>query len=1711
MPGTAQNYPLPGKKGQADVKCTGCGSPNEGKKTYPYDNPLVRFVGRYGDSSTTLSVQHAGMRTTRARTVRVSPATNRLYIWMGEAVFGYKLDTFFTSKLASGTVPGSRVGTGSTYALRNPIEKVAMPDSFWYAEARQSGWTTALVDSQRHLNDFDVDDRGYVYVATVYFGWGVARDSGDTSGEHMTFVNQSSPTGISSSDSIVSIRSGNKYYAVVTTNTKAGAGSVIYDVTNPASPSALSTRRGFEHGMLTWAKSDSAQRLGYITADGRLRVYDYAGFINGAAPLADFGPNSGRKLNDLSFDEAGRVWVAEGSASTLTGNVLWRLTPSGAGYSKSELDVYGGTFSPERIDANGGYIALQGRNSGGLDLTLLKVDGGTPRVIDTDRFFQKYYHVAPGADYATPIFQYIAIKGVRVVEQGSKTYLMYSANCLGDTFEIEGGEAISASVVAGGNGTPNPNARSTEDGPFYGDTVRFKATTTNPAANYTVDWDFDNSESGNANAAQSSLGATVAHQFTGLSTAAKVSAVKNVSAFATGDPSIADTIALTLKTPKARVGLPGSTVPMTQENRGPFEVVAGESFTDASDGTVEGHFATWTIDGTPTKLLPNASIPVGALGAHTLGFSASYGKYNDQTFASTSPFVVGISNVNYTVKPFVAKLRAPESTASTFIFRADARKTSDTSLLSATQWNVTWTVGTGANARGVGAQNISSTATSTVAVGTVPPFEVPKAQITNGTVVTLEISVDAATVPLPTYATLTASQTVNIPDPVVNTTTGCANASEPCTLTVSSLSSASTALWNLEWTVKKGTDTVKTGSGTSVTFTPTEAGVYVGTVKETTFNVTAQKQFTVAAASCGPLPAEHQLSTYAECGSNCKANQPITFHADFFQYQVQPCDTLTWTFGDNTTGTGASPKKTYSSNGNYTVRFTIKNSTNTTGLSSTFTVNVGGSQPPDPPVCTLPSAITFIYSGTQKANEPMTFSPRRAGGALQSCDETRWTFDSDQRSTRNPSYTFTTPGQHTVTLVVSNANGESAPYSQTITIAPGGTTSCVGGAAEVNLGVDYFGPTSKCSTGATTPCVLNEAIQFAPTVFGYSFQACDRFEWNFGDNSPVSTSKTPSHTYTTQRASYRVTLKVYNENNPAGVILGVDVPFSNVPAKPLPQLTYSQPPTSGAKGSPVTFTVASNIDATGWSWDFGDGTPVNNSQASVVGKVTSIQHTFTKTGPFTVTVRARNAEETNVDRTNSTFTTLTITETPEYKFLLPVVTHIGGQNNSIWRTDVQIYNPDPNVTTPLTMTATLRDMTRTLEIFKSTEIYEDFMTRFTPNPDSGSVIITTRSKVPPQIWTRTYNQTETGTFGQFIPAIRLDTIGGGSATDSGKYYMAGLRHDARYRTNLGLVNPNPTVIPATVRVYDDLGSEIGHFTKQLQPFQLNQFPIASDGAVPGLKGDRPFSIEIEVPPGQWLIAYCSFIDSASNDPVYMQAVRESELSSADYRDAIIPGVGQTGPWSSDVTIFNPNGRTVTVDLAYYDGAGVKKGEVKNVPVGAGAFLQYDDFLRKGLFGTVPESVGILRVSVPDSVVADRFPLTFARTYNDNGTGRTYGQGIGGFAAARANVKPSKPALIAGIRSNSKYYTNVGVVNVSTTAASVTVKSLDPTSGAEAVLMSFTLQPNQSTVARVNLIGITEQAALKVETVGGNVWAFCSMVDKGTGDPEYVAATPLHQQ
>ena len=165
----AQSYPFPGSDRQAPVLCKACkgtnaaGEPNAEKPTWPYSQPIVRFVGRIVDSSSTVSVQNDGIRTLRAGRIRVAKtqrgsAPARAYIQLGSAVAAYNLSTFFTTALSAPMVAANHIPTGQLFQVykgRTPFETFAPFDEFLYAEGRGAGWSTVIIDGQDRLEPPD--------------------------------------------------------------------------------------------------------------------------------------------------------------------------------------------------------------------------------------------------------------------------------------------------------------------------------------------------------------------------------------------------------------------------------------------------------------------------------------------------------------------------------------------------------------------------------------------------------------------------------------------------------------------------------------------------------------------------------------------------------------------------------------------------------------------------------------------------------------------------------------------------------------------------------------------------------------------------------------------------------------------------------------------------------------------------------------------------------------------------------------------------------------------------------------------------------------------------------------------------------------------------------------------------------------------------------------------------------------------------------------------------------------------------------------------------------------------------------------------------------------------------------------------------------------------------------------------------------------------
>ncbi len=279
-----------------------------------------------------------------------------------------------------------------------------------------------------------------------------------------------------------------------------------------------------------------------------------------------------------------------------------------------------------------------------------------------------------------------------------------------------------------------------------------------------------------------------------------------------------------------------------------------------------------------------------------------------------------------------------------------------------------------------------------------------------------------------------------------------------------------------------------------------------------------------------------------------------------------------WDFGDSTFSTVASPTKSFVKEGTYNVKLVTD-----FGLCQDSLIKV---------IDVLPRPTAgFTGSNNIACKAPLTvaFTNSSDPGATY-----KWNFGDGTTSTvKNPSHTYTTGGNKTVTLVVTNASGctDSIVKKDFVKIAP----------PEISL-------LKGLMVKGCIPLVVKPVAEFTDSIPVASYL------WNFGDGT-TSTEATPSHTYTTP-GSFTVRLKITTESGCSDSITIADA----VNAGNKPTSSFVADPTDVCAFAPVYFTDSStNGPIHEWFWTFGDGgTSVEQNPI----------HAYMDTGYFDVTMVA---------------------------------------------------------------------------------------------------------------------------------------------------------------------------------------------------------------------------------------------------------------------------------------------------------------------------------------------------------------------------------------------------------------------------------------------------------------------------------------------------------
>lgn len=292
----------------------------------------------------------------------------------------------------------------------------------------------------------------------------------------------------------------------------------------------------------------------------------------------------------------------------------------------------------------------------------------------------------------------------------------------------------------------------------------------------------------------------------------------------------------------------------------------------------------------------------------------------------------------------------------------------------------------------------------------------------------------------------------------------------------------------------------------------------------------------------------------------------------FTNTSVPAPSAVSWDFGDATTSAAINPVKAYSTPGTYTIKMIADFGGCPDTAYSTITIN-------DKPAAAFDAPVTSAC----KAPLTVNFNNTSTGGVNY-----QWDFgDGNTSAQRNPSHTYTTNGNYTVTLIVTNSNG----CNDTLVI-PDYIKIQSPKAVINNL------PASFCAPLTWT---FSSTVNTVDPVIGY--------EWNLGDGN---TSILPNPTHTYPAGSYNIRLVITT----AGGCTDTAYEQPGIIASVKPSPGFSATPRDVCAFQQVHFTDMTTGTATNWLWLFGDGG--TSTQQNPV-------YAYQDTGFFDVTLIVCNA------------------------------------------------------------------------------------------------------------------------------------------------------------------------------------------------------------------------------------------------------------------------------------------------------------------------------------------------------------------------------------------------------------------------------------------------------------------------------------------------------
>lgn len=384
--------------------------------------------------------------------------------------------------------------------------------------------------------------------------------------------------------------------------------------------------------------------------------------------------------------------------------------------------------------------------------------------------------------------------------------------------------------------------------------------------------------------------------------------------------------------------------------------------------------------------------------------------------------------------------------------------------------------------------------------------------------------------------------------------------------------------------------------------------VFLGVTNESNFNLPFKGRIDDVRFYNRELSAQEVMTLYTQSPA-CTVSDG-TQPAAFFQTSGnQVCVGSTVTFTDLSTNNptswswqmpGASPANsstnipsvTYSSPGVYTVSLVATNGQGTSTNTAIQTITVSNCAsaaflPSADRVC-VGSTVTF---SDQSSNNPTVWNWQMPGGSPPNS------------SLSNPSVVYNTPGIYTVSLTVSNGQGNNSNAAvHTITVG-----TCVSSAFQSSG--DHV-----CAGGTLT---FTDQSTNGPTGWN----------WQMPGGSPASsTLSNPSVVYTAPGV-YTISLNAYSSQGN-----GTNTAMQTVTVYPCISAGFQPSENQICAGGTITFYDQSTNNPTAWSWDISGGAPSLSSQSNPSA-------VYFTPGVYTVSLISFNSQGSS---TNTAVQTITV-------------------------------------------------------------------------------------------------------------------------------------------------------------------------------------------------------------------------------------------------------------------------------------------------------------------------------------------------------------------------------------------------------------------------------------------------------------------------------------